>query len=279
LVANVGSLLIPISNLTNILFADAFHLTFAAFAARMVAPQIVALATTYALLRRQFRRQIAEHFDGESLPEPASVVPNRAYFLVCVTVLVVVLIGYFLAPLVRIEPYVIAFAGTGVLAIAGAASGRVRIRAVSELSWGVFPFVVGLFVAVQGLENLGIIGLSSGWLAHMRPGSPEKFLAAAGATAFASNIMNNLPAALIARSVLLASHADTGTVLAALIGADVGPIVTPFGSLATMLVLALARREGEEVRSGRLVILGLWAAPAIVVATTLALGLALSLAR
>jgi len=279
LVANVGSLLLPISNLTNILFADTFHLTFAAFAARMVAPQIVALATTYALLRWQFRRQIAERFDGESLPEPASVVPNRAYFLVCVTVLVVVLIGYFIAPLVGLEPYAIAFAGSGVLALAGAISGRVRIRAVSELSWSVFPFVVGLFVAVQGLESLGIIGVSSGWLAHLRPDSPEKLFAAAGATAFASNVMNNLPAALIARSVLLASHADTGTVLAALVGTDVGPIITPFGSLATMLVVALARREGQEVRTGRLLIFGLWAAPVIVVATTFTLALALSLAR
>jgi arsenical pump membrane protein len=245
----------------------------------MVAPQIVALATTYALLRWQFRRQIAERFDGESLPEPASVVPNRAYFLVCVTVLVVVLIGYFIAPLVGLEPYAIAFAGSGVLALAGAISGRVRIRAVSELSWSVFPFVVGLFVAVQGLESLGIIGVSSGWLAHLRPDSPEKLFAAAGATAFASNVMNNLPAALIARSVLLASHADTGTVLAALVGTDVGPIITPFGSLATMLVVALARREGQEVRTGRLLIFGLWAAPVIVVATTFTLALALSLAR
>jgi arsenical pump membrane protein len=279
LVANVGSLLLPISNLTNILFADAFHLTFAAFAARMIAPQLVALVITYALLRRHFRREISNCFDGESLPEPDGMVPNRIYFLVCVTVLGVVLIGYFVAPFVGIEPYVVAFAGSGVLAIAGAATGRVRIRAVGELSWGVFPFVVGLFVAVQGLENLGIIGLSSGWLAHMRPGSPEKLLAAAGATALASNIMNNLPAALIARSVLLAAHADTGTVLAALIGADVGPIITPFGSLATMLVIALARREGQEVRTGRFVILGLLAAPVITVATTLALTLSLALAR
>ena len=146
-------------------------------------------------------------------------------------------------------------------------------------SFGMTLAAVGLFVAVQGLENLGIIGLSSGWLAHMRPGSPEKLLAAAGATALASNIMNNLPAALIARSVLLAAHADTGTVLAALIGADVGPIITPFGSLATMLVIALARREGQEVRTGRFVILGLLAAPVITVATTLALTLSLALAR
>jgi arsenical pump membrane protein len=105
----------------------------------------------------------------------------------------------------------------------------------------------------------------------MGPGSPEQLLAAAGATAFASNIMNNLPAALIARSVLVGSHADTGAVLAALVGADVGPMVKPFGSLATMLVLALARREGEDVRTGALVMFGLWAAPVIVVATVLAI--------
>ncbi len=80
--------------------------------------------------------------------------------------------------------------------------------------------------------------------------------------------MNNLPAALIARSVLLGSHAHTGTVLAALIGADVGPVVTPFGSLATMLVLAIARSAGENVQRRQLVLLGLWAAPVILIMTT-----------
>jgi len=278
-VANVGSLLLPISNLTNILFADAFHMTFGAFAARMIGPQLMALVTTYTLLRWHFRRELPNRFDGESLPEPSSVVPNRSYFLVCVTVLGVVLVGYFLAPLVGLEPYVIAFAGSGVLVIAGAATGRVRIRGVGELSWGLFPFVVGLFVAVQGLENLGIVGVSAKWLAHMRPGSPGKLFVTAGLTAFASNLMNNLPAALIARSVLLASHAQTGTVLASLVGADVGPMITPFGSLATMLVLALARSEGEEVRAGKFVMLGLWATPVIVFATALALTASLALTR
>ena len=278
-VANVGSLVLPISNLTNILFADAFHLTFATFAARMIAPQIVALASTYALLRWHFRRELPSRFDGESLPEPASVVPHRGYFLVCVAVLVVVLLGYFLAPLVGLAPYVIAFAGSGVLAVAGAATGRVRLGAVRELSWGLFPFVVGLFVAVQGLENLGLVGVASGWLAQMRPGAPGTLLATAGTTALASNVINNLPAALIARSVLVAAHAPMTTVLAALVGTDVGPIITPFGSLAHMLVLALARREGEEVHRGRLVVLGLWVAPVIVVATALTLALTFALVR
>jgi arsenical pump membrane protein len=114
---------------------------------------------------------------------------------------------------------------------------------------------------------------------ELRQGSPEKFLAAAGATAFASNLMNNLPAALIARSVLLRSHAHMGTVLATLIGADAGSMITPFGSLATMLVLSFARRDGEEVRTGRLVMLGLWAVPVIVILTTLALSLSFALVR
>ena len=278
-VANVGSLALPISNLTNLLFADAFHQTFAAFAARMIAPQLVALVTTYAVLRWHFRRELPKRFDGESLPDPASVVPNHAYFLFCVTVLAVVLICFFLAPLMGLEPYVFAFAGSAVLAFAGMAGGRVRIRAARELAWDLFPFVIGLFIAVQGLENLGIVGVESGWLASMRPGSPEKLLSAAGATALASNFMNNLPAALIARSVLLRSHSHMGTVLAALIGADAGPMITPFGSLATMLVFAFARRDGEEVHAGRLVVLGLWATPVIVVLTVLALALSFALVR
>jgi arsenical pump membrane protein len=270
-VANVGSLALPISNLTNILFMDTFHLTFSSFATRMLAPQIVALFTTYLLLRWYFRRELPESFESKSLPEPATAVPNHRYFVVCVSVLLVVLIGYFLAPLARVEPYVIAFAGCGVLAIAGVATGCLRIRAVGELSWGVFPFVVGLFAAVKGLENLGIVGMSARWLVRTSPGSPEQLLVTAGATAVASNLMNNLPAALIARSVLSSSGAHIGTVLAALVGADVGPMVAPFGSLATMLVVALARRERQEVPAGRLVMLGLWTTPMIVVMTTIAL--------
>jgi arsenical pump membrane protein len=245
----------------------------------MIVPQLVALAITYAVLRWHFRRDLPVRFDGEALPEPATVVPHHAYFLTCVTVLALVLIGYFLAPLMGLEPYVFAFAGCGVLAVAGALAGCVHLRVARELAWDIFPFVIGLFIAVQGLENLGIVSAGAGWLESMRHGSPEKFLAAAGATALASNIMNNLPAALIARSVLLRSHAPMGSVLAALIGADVGPMITPFGSLATMLVLSFARRNGEEVHTGKLVMLGLWAVPAIVVLTTVTLALTFALVR
>jgi arsenical pump membrane protein len=278
-VANVGSLALPISNLTNILFTETFHLTFSSFAFRMLGPQLVALFVTYAVLRWYFRREMPACFDSEALPDLASVVRSRAYFRICATILGVVLVGYFLAPLVGVEPYVVAFAGSGVLAIAGFATGCLQVRALSELAWGVFPFVIGLFCAVRGLANLGIVDLSSRWLSHLSPEAPGTLLLASGATALASNVMNNLPAALVARSVLSSAGAHTGTVLAALVGADAGPIVTPFGSLATMLVLVLARREGHQVRVGRLVLLGLWATPLIVGASALALMLTSTFAR
>lgn len=273
-VANVGSLLLPISNLTNLLFADTFRLRFGTFAAHMVAPQLVALAVTYALLRLRFRHELPQVFEARSLPAPASVVPHRSYFRTCVAVLALVLLGYFLAPLAGLEPYVVAFAGAAVLGAAGAVTGRVRLADAGELAWGVFPFVMGLFVCVRGLENLGLAAASSGWVARLAPGSTVSLLATAAATALASNVVNNLPAALIARPLLDHAHASPATVLAALVGTDVGPMITPFGSLATMLVLALARREGLDPPVGRLIALGAWTTPLILAATTLALALA-----
>jgi arsenical pump membrane protein len=272
-VANIGSLLLPISNLTNILFASAFSLTFAAFALRMLAPQIVALAVTYWLLRRSFRRELPDAFDAGSLPEAKTLIPDTRYFNVCVGVLALVLLGYFLAPLVGAEPYDVAFAGSGVLLSAGLLTRRVRLGDLAELSWGLFPFVIGLFIAVRGLENLGLVELCSSWLHASKSGSFSQLLAVTGLTTLAANITNNLPAALLARSVLLAAHAATSTALAALVGTDVGSIVTPFGSLATMLVLAIARQAGAVVQERRILILAAWVAPIVVLATTLALAI------
>ena len=272
-VANVGSLLLPISNLTNLLFADAFHLTFVGFAARMLVPQLVALAVTYALLRFHFRGELPARFDRAQLAAPSDVVPSPRYFQLCVGVLIAVLAGYFAAPLVEIEPYIVAFAGVAMLAIGGALTGRVELGAVRELAWGVFPLVIGLFVAVQALENLGAVPLAAHWFTHLAAGSTAQLAATAGTSAAASNVMNNLPAALLARSVLTASHAGVTPALAALVGADVGPLVMPFGSLATVLVLALARREGAELPSGRWLALAVWVTPLVVAATIAALAL------
>jgi arsenical pump membrane protein len=270
-VANIASLLLPISNLTNILFASAFKLTFALFALRMLAPQLVALLVTYAFLRRYLGRELPNRFDFRALPEPSSVVPDARYFRASVIVLGAVLLGYFLAPLLGVEPYTVAFIGSAALLAFGSSTGRVRSSSLRELSWGVFPFVVGLFIAVRGLENLGVTEALSRWLTHSESSLTSRWLAIAGVTSLAANTVNNLPAALLSRSALLAAHAGSGAAFAALIGADAGSIVTPFGSLATLLVFAIARREGAAVAEGRIFWLALALAPVVVLASTLTL--------
>ena len=267
-VANVGSLLLPISNLTNLLFADTFHLTFVGFAARMALPQLVALATTFGLLRLAFRKEIAAPCDLAKLT--AAEIPNQRYLLLCVGVLGAVLLGYFIAPVCGIEPYWIAFAALPILVIAGVVTRVVTARALGELEWGVFPFVIGLFVVVRSVENLGVVELAVAWLSGHQG---SQLVAITGGTAVASNVMNNLPAALVARGTLTALHATGSLPLGALLGANLGPMIMPFGSLATILVLSVARREGVQVSVSGLIRIGLWMTPVILGAALVALWL------
>lgn len=266
-VANVGSLLLPISNLTNILFADALGLSFGEFVAWMALPQLVALAVTYGLLFVVFRRELPARFDVAHLPRPSEVVPHAGYFSACLAVLGVVLVGYFVGPLVGFSPAAVAFAGSLVLVVVGGLSGRVGFSVVREISWGVFPFVMGLFVVVRALEKTGVVAWGVAFLEGLAQG-PERLFAAAGVTGLATNLMNNLPAALVAREVLVLSQADRGTLFAVLAGANIGPLVLPFGSLATLLVISIARKSGAELGLRSFVARGAWMTPLILFCTT-----------
>lgn len=248
-VANVGSLLMPISNLTNLIVADAIHVSFARYTLAMALPQLVALATTYALLRWRFRAQLARRFP---VPPPPEIRDRRA-FRWAVGVLIAVLVGYFVAPLVGLEPYVVAFAGAAVLAIVG----KTPLRACREISWSVFPLSIGLFVAVRAVERLGLPApMGSPW-------------AAAATTTVASNVVNNLPVALFAKSAIHAGELHVAG--AALVGTNIGAMILPFGSLATLLVLAIARRHGARVTARQLIATSVWLVPIVVAATLLAL--------
>jgi arsenical pump membrane protein len=181
--------------------------------------------------------------------------------------------------LVALEPYAVAFLGVAVLLVAGGLTRQVRARAVTEVLWGVFPFVVGLFVAVRGVVNLGFSPAIAGWLAALRGGDTLAMLTTSAVTAAASNVMNNLPAALLMRGILHDAHVHAGPVFAALVGANAGPVVTPFGSLATMLVLALARRDGVTVPMRSVVGLGVVLSPIVVLLSTLAAAASFAIAR
>jgi arsenical pump membrane protein len=258
-VANAGSMFLPVSNLTNLLFAGHFGFTFGSFAARMLAPQLVALAATYLLLRRVSRRDLVA-FDPTRCGDPAASIPHARYFRATWIVLVATLVAYFVAPHVGVPPYAVAFAACVGLAVTSIGSGRVDASIVRELAWGVFPFAVGLFVVVRGLENVGLSRAAAAALAQLAAG-PARTLALAAASTLGSNVANNLPAALFARTVLGTAGASPADVLATLVGLDVGPNVFVFASLATMLVLDVARRAGTPVAGRDLVWAGLRVTP------------------
>lgn len=272
-VANVASLPLPVSNLTNLLFTGAFGLPFGGFALRMALPQCAALLTNYFLFRRLFRGDLPARFSGDDLPDPMSAVPHVGYFRASVLVLGLVLVGYFAAPFVALPPSAVGFAGCLALAILGKQTGRVGWGLLREVSWPVFPFVVGLFVVIGGVENLGLTGRMAGWLVTLNSHQTAGMAAAASGAGLVSNVVNNLPAALLARGVLQQAHARPPLVYAALLGTDIGPNLTLSGSLATLLVLTAARKKGEDIRALDFLKVGLLVTPLTLLAAVLALWL------
>jgi arsenical pump membrane protein len=278
-VANNASLFLPVSNLTNLLFAGTFHLSFGRFAARMIVPQLVALLVNYAVFRRLFAAELPASFDAALLPEPASVVPHRGYFRAAAAVLGLVLAGYFVAPFAHLEPYVIGGAGAAVLLVIGAATGRVRAAIVKDVSWGVFPFVAGLFIVVRAALDVGLRQLSDTWFARVSPPAPLDVIVPSLVTTFASNLINNLPAGLLARGTLEHGRASEPAIYGALLGTNLGPNITLVGSLATLLVLSSAKKKGVALGARDLLRTGLITTPVVLLAAGLSLSLTFLVVR
>ena len=270
-VANTGSLLLPVSNLTNLLFVNAFHWSFGRFTLTMALPQLAALLVNYRLFRRLFARDLPESFDLDGLPEPADVLPDVPYFRGAVAVLTLVLVGYFVGSLVHLQPYVIALAGCAVLLGWGVWRKQVGLSIVRDISWPIFPFVIGLFVVVRGVENLGLANLAARGLVSVGHSSLAQDLAASFGAGVGANIVNNIPMALLAISSL--HHASGAAQYGALLGCDLGPNLTVAGSLATMLVITSARKQGEDIGARDFFGTGLRVTPRILLAAALALWL------
>lgn len=271
-VANVASLPLPVSNLTNLLFTGAFALPFGGFALRMILPQCVALLTNYALFRWLFRPDLPARFSGDGLPDPQTVVPHAGYFRAAAAILGLVLAGYFAAPFAHLPSYAVGFAGCLALGVYGIRARQVGWELLREVSWPVFPFVVSLFVVIGGVENLGLTERIAAWVITL-PNPAAGMAAMAGGAGLASNIVNNIPAALLARSVLQQAHSHPPLVYAALLGTNIGPNLTLSGSLATLLVLTAARKKGEDLRALDFFRVGLLVTPVTLLAAVFALWL------
>lgn len=272
-VANTASLLLPVSNLTNLLFAQAFHLPFEAFALQMALPQLVVLGVNYLLFRGWFRNQIPKEFDRKELPEPKSVLPDLPFFYGALLVLVFVFFGYFIGSLRGVPPYQIALVGCGVLVAWAMLRKQADRRVLREVSWSLFPFVIGLFMVVRGVENLGIASLAARGLRGAGNGALPQILATAFGGGVGSNIVNNIPMALLSIPVLDKAHLLPAAQYGALLGCNLGPNLAVTGSLATMLVITGARKKGEAIDAWEFFKIGVLVTPFLLLTAALALWL------
>jgi arsenical pump membrane protein len=264
--ANSGSLLLPVSNLTNLLAFHATELSFARFAALMALPTLAAVGVEWVVLRRFFAVEL-ERPRGRSAPPERRPLPRFPLAVVAAT-----LAGFAVSSGVGIEPVWVAAAGALALSVPALVRSRV---APARLARAVEPdflvFVLGLGVIVAAAAGHG---LDSAVRAVLPAGeSLPELLAVAGFSAVLANVVNNLPATLML--VPVAAAAGHGAVLALLVGVNIGPNLTYVGSLATLLWRRVLRAEDSDVELGEFLRLGALTVPAALVAATLLLWLGL----
>jgi arsenical pump membrane protein len=255
-IADTASLPLVVSNLVNIVSADYFDLGFSEYAAIMVPVNFVAVATTLVVLYWFFRRDIPRHYSLDDVMDPRRAVRDPLTFRVGWIVLALLLIGLFALEPLGIPISAIAAVCAAML-FAVAARGHVisTRRVLREAPWQVVIFSLGMYLVVYGLKNAGLTTYMTMALNHMAEfGIWGAALGTGLLTALLSSAMNNMPTVLVGALSIQASDA-TGVVREAMIyanviGSDLGPKITPIGSLATLLWLHVLERKGIRITWG-----------------------------
>ncbi|MET4897550.1 arsenic transporter [Sphingomonadaceae bacterium jetA1] len=243
LIANAASFVLPISNPANLVLYGGHMPPLGAWMAAFALPSLASILVTFLVLRWVERARITGECESGVVRETLSAGGRLAIAGIVLTAILLLVISARDQPLGL--PTAIAGIATGL--IVSLLARRSPVVLVRSVSWGVLPLVAGLFVLVEALDRTGVIA----WIARGLRSMLADPVWAAGVSgtllAILSNLMNNLPAGLIASSAIAQAHPPQIVTDALLIGVDLGPNLSVTGSLATILWLQAIRREGEDV--------------------------------
>ena len=283
-IADIASLPFVVSNLVNIVSADFFRIGFNAYASVMMPVNIAAVIAALAVLLLYFRQSIPAGYDVNQLRRPNDAIRDRTTFLAGWVVLVLLLVGFFGLEPLGIPISAVAAGGALVLFAVAAHGHVISTRTVlREAPWQIVIFSLGMYLVIYGLRNEGLTDHIAQLLDYFAEGGIWGAAFSTGIlAAFLSSIMNNMPTVLVGALSIEATNA-TGAVKDAMIyanviGCDLGPKITPIGSLATLLWLHVLARKGMRISWGYYFKVGTILTTPVLLVTLGALALRLNLA-
>ena len=271
-ISDSASLPFVFSNLTNIVTANYFHIGFAQYIATMFVPYLVSTLVSIGVLWIVLRKDIPLHVEIHLLKNPDEVLKNKTLFRFSWLFLALLLAGYFIGDTYRLPISLFALGG-GLLFLAVASMMKTTraLTIVKTAPWQVVWFSIGLYIVVYGLKNAGLTDYLASVLQTLNAQGDTIAIVGTGfIAAILSAVMNNMPTVMI-MDIALSDIPHSALAYANIIGCNLGPKMTPFGSLATLLWLHVLSQKGVKIGFGQYSLFGLSVTPPVLLVVLLSL--------
>ena len=271
-ISDSASLPFVFSNLTNIVTANYFNIGFAQYFFDMFVPFIVSVITSIVFLWLILRKDIPKTVDISLLKEPKSAIKNMKLFYFSWVFLGILLVGYFVGDIYGLPVSLFALGGAIIFLIIATLSKAVKPKhIIKEAPWQVVWFSIGLYIVVYGLKNAGLTDYLTLVLKDLAlRGDTIAIIGTGFIAAFLSAIMNNMPTIMI-MDIALTDIGNQAMIYANIVGCNLGPKMTPFGSLATLLWLHVLAKKGVKISFAQYSKFGLIITPPVLFIVLLAI--------